>query len=221
MKNTEKDKWDEMNGSQRWQYFKDYYLFITVVVIVLVGIAAFLCWHFWKPKAEHVLYVAVMDDSLDEEDIKKLQGQLEQRYHVDGKQKKVMIDDNFYTREDGITKLEVYLRNEQVDVIIADKEVFQQLAGYGFLQDMNTVLDPEIFETYEEDLCYAAGYRDTKGVSFEDRETGQGEVLPYGVDISGSAFQETGSIQEEPILGIAAGAPNLGNGVDFIKFLFE
>ncbi|HIU75887.1 MAG TPA: hypothetical protein IAC62_08405 [Candidatus Pelethocola excrementipullorum] len=221
MKNTEKDKWDEMNGSQRWQYFKDYYLFITVVVIVLVGIAAFLCWHFWKPKAEHVLYVAVMDDSLDEEDIKKLQGQLEQLYHVDGKQKKVMIDDNFYTREDGITKLEVYLRNEQVDVIIADKEVFQQLAGYGFLQDMNTVMDHEIFETYEEDLYYAAGYRDTKGVSFEDRETGQGEVLPYGVDISGSVFQETGSIQEEPILGIAAGAPNLGNGVDFIKFLFE
>lgn len=221
MKKTEKEKWDELDGHQRWQYFKDYYLFMTVVVMALVGIAAFLFWHFWKPQAEYVLYVAVMDDSMDEDEINKLQKRLEERYHADGKQKKVMIDDNFYTREDGISKLEVYLRNEQVDVIIADKEVFQNLAGYGFLQDLNTVLDHETFEKYEQSFYHAAGYRDTEGVSFEDMETGQGEVLPYGVDISGSVFRESGSILEEPVLGIAAGAPNQECGIDFMKFLFQ
>lgn len=221
VKRTEKEKWNQMNGQQRWQYFRDYYLFRTVVVLVLVGIAAFSCWHFLSPKVVNVLYVAVMDDSLDEEAINKLQNQLEERFRVDGTNKKVMIDDNFYTREDGITKLEVYLNHEQVDVIIADKELFQKLAGFGFLEDLKTALDHETFKEYEEILYQAAGYRETEDISFEDKETGQGEVLPYGVDISGSNFPNTGSILEEPVLGIAYGAPNPDNGVELMKFLLD
>ena len=67
MKKTEKQKWLEMNKEQRKQYFLDYYLFPVSVAGILIAVAALLGWHFFlKPQAESVLYVAVVDDSLDE-----------------------------------------------------------------------------------------------------------------------------------------------------------
>ena len=60
---TEKQKWKEMNGVQRKQYFLDYYLFPVSVGAVIIFIICFLCWHFFlKPQPESVLYAAVIDE---------------------------------------------------------------------------------------------------------------------------------------------------------------
>lgn len=217
---TEMQIWKEMNISQRWQYFKDYYLFKMIVGIAIVSMGIFLCWNFLKPIEKNVLYVAVFDESLDEQGTEQLQKQLEERYDADGKLQKVLIDDSFYTQKDGLTKLEVYLSNKQVDVIIADADTFQTLAGYGFMQDMKSALDQETYGKYQNNLFYTAGYQETESISFEDNETGRGEVLAYGINLSGSEeYHKLGTILKQPVAGIAVGAPNLGNAVNFVKLL--
>lgn len=223
-KKSEKQKWKEMNAVQRKQYFLDYYLFPTVVGTAVVLIVMFLLWHFLKPREETVLYAAVIDESLEEEKTQKLIEELEQFYGADGKYQKVMIDDSFYIKDGAQAKLEVYLHSGQIDVIIAEEELYRQFAGYGFFKDIRTVLDKEASLRYEDDFLYTAGYQENENeeISFEDHETGQGEKLPYGVDISESRrFGEIKKYIQKPVLAVAENAPNPEQAAEFLDYIME
>ncbi len=178
-----------MNRRQKWQYFKDYYLFRTTVVTMLLAAAFFLLWNFWLKPAEKIsLYVAVMDEMLDENQKQYLRHSLEAHLSGQGKTGRVVIDDDFYLEKGGLDKLEVYLHNHQVDLVIADRKTFTEFAGYGFYSDLATVsgegwTDPEA--RYQ---IRAAGYREDDNLSFEDTETGRGPERAYGMDISGSRY---------------------------------
>lgn len=54
-----------MTAGQKWQYFKDYYLFHALLVAFATALALFLFWHFLKPREDYALYVSVIDESLD------------------------------------------------------------------------------------------------------------------------------------------------------------
>lgn len=223
-KKTEKQKWKEMNAAQRKQYFLDYYLFPIGVGTAVVLTAVFLLWHFLKPKEETIFYAAVIDEELKEQKTQKLTGELEQLYGADGKYRRVMIDDSFYMKDGAQTKLEVYLHSRQIDVIILEEELYRQFAGYGFFKDIRRILDEEACLKYEEYFLNAAGYRESEDgeVSFEDHETGQGEELPYGVDLSESRrFGEIKKYIKKPVLAVAENAPHPEHAAEFLDYIME
>lgn len=218
---TKYRKWSGLNGKQRWQYFLDYYLLYTVCIIGITAIILFLGWHFLKPKEKNILYVAVLDESLNEKATAQLRKSLEEKFGADGKNESVLIDDSFYSREDGIHKLEVYVRNRQVDIVIAPQEIFDMLSGFGFMQDAKTVLG-EKAGNYTEKFYRAAGYKETEEVSFEDHETGQGEVKDYGICLAGSSvYRKLKPMTEEPVFGFVVDMPNKENAVKFFEILEE
>lgn len=108
---TEKQKWEKMNKEQRRQYFADYYLRRLLCIAAVAAAAVFLVWHFVKPADEAVLYVAVVDESLDEEMLKQMTEELNDRFGADGKHRKVLIDDTFFMKDDALTRMEVYLHS--------------------------------------------------------------------------------------------------------------
>ncbi len=219
---TEKQKWKELNSGQKKQYFMDYYLEKVIVGAVLLFVFLLLSRHFLTRKEETVLYVAVIDETLDAAGKEQLLEQLTERYVTDGDYQKVIIDDSFYTNEDALTKLETYLFSHQVDAVIADEETWREFAAYGFFRNLDEVMDGELDFDCSDDYIYTAGYRESDGteVSFEDNETGRGEVLPYGLDISESAcFTAVSCYLEDPVFAIVDGAPNLENAVDFLEYL--
>lgn len=217
---TEKEKWKEMDWQQRRQYFVDYYLFKFTAAALLAFITIFLVVHFVGPKEETILYVAVIDESLDEGRLEQMKDDMNHLLGGDGSSRKVIIDDSFYTREDALTKLEAYLHSGQIDVIIADQETWEEYAGYGFLQDMDNVLDEEKQNRYRDLYIDAAGYRETEEISFVDQETGQGEEKPYGIDLSGSTcFKEMKNYMEQPVFSVAEGAGNQENALIFLDYL--
>lgn len=177
MKKTEKQKWIEMNKEQRKQYFLDYYLFPVSVIAVILAIMCFLGWHFFlKPDEENVLYAAVVDDSLDQEKQEQAVLDMQDILGADGKYKQVHIDDSFYLKDGALDKIQVYLHSQQIDVLILDQDVFEEFAGYGYFQSLDELAGEDLAEKYDTDYVYAAGYRDTDEVSFEDHETGQGAI---------------------------------------------
>lgn len=243
---TEKEKWKEMNWQQRRQYFVDYYLFKVIAGALLLFIVIFLLVHFLGPKEETILYAAVIDESLDESRLEQMEDDLNQILGGDGNDRRVIIDDTFYTRKDALTRLEAYLHSSQIDVIIADRETWEEYAGYGFFQniadvlekiqlsdktktvdgtaavDETDVLDTVKLKLYEDRYMNAAGYLDSDEISFEDQETGQGKVEPYGIDLSDSSrFNEMKSCMEQPVFSVAEGAENLENAVRFLNYLME
>lgn len=217
---TEKEKWKEMNRHQRMQYFLDYYLVKLLIFAGIIFVVVLFVWNFIsKSKEDTVLYVAVVNETLQAEKTERLKEEVAAYLGADGKHQKVMIDDSFYMDDGGLEKLEVYLYNKQIDVVIADESVYKELAGYGFFQDISTV--PGVSSRYEDLYVEAAGYKDDDTDSFEDDSTAKGEVLPYGVDISESRFKDIKTRTQTGVLSIAQGAENVANAVKFMDFIYD
>ncbi len=219
---TEKEKWSKMNGGQRWQYFKDYYLLKVIVGSIAVVFVGFVVWSVLKPKDEIVLYVAVVDEQFDDEKEEALTQELNELFGVDGKRYKVFIDDLIYLDNGGMEKLQTLTYTDRLDVIIADKENYQRLAGMGFFQAADQYLGEEKTAEYEEFFVEAAGYEENKELSFENVETGTGEVLPYGIDISGSErFSQVKNYLESPVLSFVVDNQNSEHAVEFLDYLMN
>lgn len=77
-----------MNRKQKIQYFLDYYFVKTVVALVLTGVVVYLVWNYVRPQPEAVLYVALMDEDLDEQKQQALTDELNRLFGVDGKKRK-------------------------------------------------------------------------------------------------------------------------------------
>ena len=224
MKKTEKQKWMELNREQRKQYFLDYYLFPVSVAAVLLAIVCLLGWHFFlKPQPENVLYAAIVDDSLEEKKQAQAVKDMQDILGADGKYKQVHIDDSFYLKDGALDKIQVYLHSQQIDVLILDKDVFEEFAGYGYFQSLDELTDEDLAEKYGTTYEYAAGYRDSDEVSFEDHETGQGETKPYGLSLDGdNRFTDmSGGYLEHPVFAVAVDAPNPENALKFLDYLMD
>lgn len=219
---TERQKWQRMDRSQRMQYFLDYYLVKMIVIFLLVTLICYLVWSVVRPKEEVLLYVALIDEQLEEEKKAELTEELNRLYQADGKKRQVVVDDMFYMQENALDKLQVYMYNHQIDIIITDQEMYERLAGYGYFQSMEALEDKEGVSKYREKYVTAAGYQDTEEISFEDHGTGQGEPLPYGIDISESGrFEQIKNYLDTPVLSIAVGAPNTENAIRFVDFMMS
>lgn len=218
MKDKE-NSWKTLSKEQKLIYFKDYYLVKTICILVAVALIVYVCFNLLHKK-ETSLYVACIDEALQEKEVKKLEQQLEEALGNDGNHTLVMIDDSFYTSEDGIHKLEVLLSSKQIDLIIADEETFKQLAAYGFMQDLSQVMDKTTLEENKEKLIYTAGYKDNDEISFEDKETGQGEVLPYGLRIEKNAeYSELAGSLEHPVIGCAGNTQRQENAKKILSLI--
>lgn len=181
MKEKEKS-WKALDTRQKLEYFKDYYLFRTICILAVILIAIYLCSKVFN-KEETILYVACIDNVLEEDEAKALEKKLEENLCNGKKNASVVIDDSFNTTADGISKLEVCLSSRRVDLIVADEDTYKTLAAYGFMGNLNDVVGADTVKTNEKKIIFAAGYKDNDDISFDDKETAKGEIMPYGIRI--------------------------------------
>lgn len=199
MRKSEVRKWPEMDRQQKIQYLKDYYLLPAVGVILLIAVAVSLIWHVERPRTENLLYAAVIDESLDEKKLAQVTADMSNLLGADGKRKTV-----------------------QIDVVILDRELFEEYAGYGYFESLDEVTEEDLEKKYGESYQYAAGYKEDDEVSFEDHETGQGEVKPYGISLSGdNRFTEMSEYIKDPVFAVAVGTKNPENALKFLEYLME
>lgn len=222
MRKSEVRKWPEMDRQQKIQYLKDYYLLPAVGVIILIAVAVSLIWHVAKPRTENLLYAAVIDESLDEKKLAQVTADMSDLLGADGKRKTVQIDDSFYVKDGALDKLQVYLHSQQIDVVILDRELFEEYAGYGYFESLDEVTGENLEKKYGEAYAYAAGYKEDDEVSFEDHETGQGEVRPYGISLSSdNRFTEMSEYIKDPVFAMAVGSKNPENALKFLEYLMN
>lgn len=210
----------DMTWKQRLEYFKDYYLFQTVCIMIAIAVGLLLIWHFLIRDNEVSLYVAVLNETLEAEKKESLQEELGRALGIESE--KIIIDDAFLLENDGLSKLEIYMRNCQIDVLIAGQEDYESLCGFGFMKDLQQVFDETVMEIYEEQIVYAAGYLDREEISFEDYETGQGEIRAYG--FGSSEMDHYGMIrnlQQNPVIGIAESTKHEALAVKCVTWLLE
>lgn len=210
----------DMTWKQKIVYFRDYYLFQTVCIAVAIAVGSLLIWHFLIRDNEVSLYVAVLNEDLGADRKETLQEDLGKALEIDTE--KIIIDDAFLLEGDGLNKLEIYLKNSQIDVLIADQEDFKMLCGFGFMKELQQVFDDDILETYKEQIIYAAGYLDNDEISFEDHETGQGEICAYGfLGTKAGNYEKIRNLQQNPVMGIAESTERKESAVKCVLWLLE
>ena len=105
-----------MTRKEKLSYFKDYYLLPCIAATAGLVIVVFLLWSIvFRPREQTVLYVAVLDCVLGQEQRDELMQELGGRFSISDKKQQILLDDSFNMQEDGLAKLEVYLSTFNVN----------------------------------------------------------------------------------------------------------
>lgn len=185
-----RDTWKTLDRKGKIQFFKDYYLWPCVGIVVVAAVLINLIWHMLFPKPGAELYVAVYDITLDQTEVESLKEQMAAEIGNGVKPDQIVIDDTY--RSGNINdeqRLQVFVANHSVDVIIADDERTAELAGFGYFADVNELLDADLVKSLDGNgkLLMNPGFdSEYEGISIDDNGNGRGEKLPYSVIIDDS-----------------------------------
>ncbi len=217
----EKQKWGEMNRSQRIQYFKDYYLMKTAAGLAAVSIGGWFLAAILAPKTETDLYIAMINSSAAREKEEKLAGELADL--LDCKMPEgVILDSSYFIQLDGmdqgtmgtVQKLSAQAYSGDLDMIIADEEEFHYLARQGYFLDLAEILPTNLYSRLS-DYVYIDRIEQKNGDTVE-----YGEHIVYGIYLKGAAnFDRLGTGMEKPVAGIVVNTKKESNGVKALKYL--
>ena len=240
-----KEGWKTMSSEEKLRYFKDYYLIKLIIGIASLAVVVYLVWTFVQPKQDQVLYIGIVDNILNEEEIDTLRSELEDLLGVDGKKEGVMVDDSFTMNENSLLKLRVFQATGQVDVIVSDREAFETLSERGFFvnaQEFVSQYIPQMKDLLENgdeshyriarglgDMGMTGSEADAEEESanpfdYLEQEVvlGGGPAEPFGIEVpEDSSLSDMMIYMKEPVIGFLIGSSHPENAAVFLEWLWN
>ncbi|NMN02403.1 hypothetical protein [Bifidobacterium panos] len=198
-------------------YFREHFLVPLVAALAIIALVAFLVVRFVTPDNRPKLYAAVLDGAIDTSEAQTMQ-----QHFADKLGQDVTIDSYFDTSKDGLSKLQTMLSAKQIDVIIAPRAMFQQLAGYGYLTDLKSSLS----ETQQSELASSMvsfnGFSDAESDDPGASGDGKGASKPYGLKLNeAKGWSAFASDDSDALIGIAADTQQTDTAREFINWLYQ
>ncbi len=207
----------QLPWNRKLEYFREHFLVPLVAAAIVVSLVSFLAVRYFSPESRPALYAAVMDDALTTSDATGLQDTLEEKLGEN-----VIIDDYFDTNKDGLTKLQTMLSSRQIDVIIAPAETFEQLAGYGYLTNLESTVSKSGNSKLSSAIVQLNGFSDADDDGIDSSGTGKGASESYGLKLSDAAgWTSLADSDASALIGIATGTKNTGTAQQFINWLYR
>lgn len=216
---TERQKWDQMDKSEKWQYFKDYYLMKLIILIFSIGFVGYLLYATLGPRDIPELYGMVLNDTLEADGKDSLLSNFRESLEIPKKGHSFTLDDTLTLNPenaDVVTeqKLTTYAYASKLDIIIADEDTIKYLAKGGYLSDLTQILPSDLYSSNTDDLIFARGQDDTKDVA-------------YGLSIDDSAIYKQMSYNysyntgKKMAIGIVTNSEKRDNAIEFIRYLLN
>lgn len=216
-------------AGQRWSYFRDQLMVRTLTALAGLAAVIFLAVQFALPSPKPALYVAVINGTIDTATASALQTGAATALNLpEGRESGVLVDDYFDLDKDGLAKLQTMLGNGEIDVIIADRDDFATLAGYGYMTDLDGTLTANQHTALAGSITEFAGFDDRDTDDPEYNGSGRGAAEPFGVNLTGfdqwrhttGASTETDTADAGPTyIGLAQESANRANAQRFIDYL--
>lgn len=218
---SEKEKLSAMTFSEKIEYFKQYYLKKTIVILIVAVFMGCLLYTMLSPKPDRVLNVALVNYPLSTEKQTDLQTALEQYYQIDKEKQEIVIDTGFDLNNydyASAEKLTTYTFNGDIDIFIAPESWFLNYAFSNTLSPLTDLLPTDLYSELSDRLFTCKTRLDDEEVPSE----AQGPEGVYGIYAQGlPLLKGLEDSTNPPVIGIIVTAKNQENAVEFIRFLFE
>lgn len=217
-------KFKELSFSAKIGYIKDYYSIHILAVVILI-IAVFAIYRTYQEQNfETVLYTVLInnDKSVWDEDEDKyskgLSDPFEAYLGIDGKQKRVVVDNSYILDYDKDAEMSVYSAESLVAMFYGshiDVHVGNRLSLDYFCQDndcffydLREIFDEEFLKRHEDRIEYC---------TFTD-----GTQIPIAFDISNSKIaQESEITVSPPLIAVFFNTKRLDTAVEYIRFILD
>ena len=207
----------QLPWNKKLEYFREHFLVPVTAAAIIIALTTFLVVRFVSPDTRPALYAAVVDDALTTTGATNLQNELEEKFGVN-----VIIDDYFDMNKDGLTKLQTMLSNKQIDVIIAPHKVFKQLAGYGYLTNLESTVNKSDNTKLDSATVQLKGFSDADDDGLDSSGTGKGAAKSYGLKLSDAVgWTSIADSDHDALIGIATGTKNTSTAQRFIDWLYR
>lgn len=201
----QKEQWKELSPGEKWQYFLDYYLWITVGVAAGVAIVIFLIVHFANRTSFVMGVMAVNTDGEQIEatgsdyftDFLREHGVTSKRDAVNLNYT-IWIDPNSDSDVDStnLSTIQVLFMTRSVDVFFSDEEFLKLMGGTDYLADLRDYLPEDVLDRYR-----------NQQITVLDTLTG--ETIVAGIRLEDNDWvQKTGWYKHTAAVGLADGMKN-------------
>lgn len=201
----QKEQWKELSPAEKWQYFIDYYLWITIGVVAGIAIVIFLIVHF-ATKTSFVM--GVMAVNTDGEQIEATSSDyftdflrehgVTSKRDVVNLNYTIWIDPNSDSDVDStnLSTIQVLFMTRSVDVFFSDEEFLKLMGGTDYLVDLRDYLPEELLDKYENEQITVL-------------DTLTGETIVAGIRLENNEWvKKTGWYRETAAVGLADGMKN-------------
>lgn len=235
---TEKEKWASMNNARRVQYIWDYYKLPIVIICIVIYIISYSVYRHVTHK-DTVLYTALINVSLGSE----LQTQITDGFlsdqEIDTVKNTFTLYSGWYLTDDESSEYHEYtyatrmkvlaaIDNEQLDVVLMNKEAFDAFAQNGYLYNMEELLtevDPALYADLK-------SYIVTNMEILEDNSqdvildssleyVAETTEYPMGIDLLNADMIKNTGFEDTVYLGILGNTPRRETAVAYLKYLFS
>lgn len=226
MAGEEKNSRRQMSAGQKLTQFKDYYLAGTLAVLAAAAVIIFMVSRLLLPQKEPVLRIAVFDTDLSDESKEELAGDF--RTHLGlPDDAEIVVDSGFVSSNTNeFARLSILASDGLVDLVIADRETFAELSGYGYFKDLSGYLPGEMQEKYAQDFLRFSYVSDAvSDDAAQHGELASGEY-PFGLSLRRagrwqSMTRGSSMAAADPVLGVVLESERDERVLEMIRILME
>lgn len=214
---SEKEKWSNLSSHEKVQYFKDYYLKFVIAGALILAFIIWFLYSVFKPKPETMLTVTLINSTMTDEASEALASQLSSYLDINTDKEEIFIDTSLFLDDENPSeatmaseqKMVAYAFSGELDIIIAQEDVFERYAKQGYFINLAEALPSNLYSQFNDTFYMTRAENDT-------------EDIPYGISIAGyERFENLESYIQNPVIGIMANTKHKSNAVDTIQWFTE
>lgn len=229
---SERAKWRELKGFKaKWDHFRAYYLLKTAIWTGVAALVIYAGYAILRPKKEQVLYVAILDAVLLNDETQELQAGYNEYIGIDEKTQESRFDNSMLVSNirhtSSMQQLMTHVAAGEIDIIIVGESTFQGW-GNNLFRPLSEQLPADLYEELSERFCYAPSYdKDGNVIEGEEKPYGlyvtdlfRGREKPYG-DYVTDMLSGKETKNEPLVLGICGNSGNEKNAEEFVRYILQ
>lgn len=176
------DKFKDLNGKEKWQFFKDYWLKWVIIGIITIAVCGSFLYSILKEKPEVKYEVLILDNPLSDQYLEEFKADINNLFVTDPEHSETVVDADYYVSQDDYNarmKLMAVIAAKEVDAIIMSYDELQTQVNGGCAGEIKEYLSPELYNELKDYMVEVTPYE-----TDINNNPVPGEAAVYAIDVT-------------------------------------